>query len=478
MSRRTPRAVALTGQGIAAALAMLMVTSAAPAGVGASLSPDALRALAREHGAGTLVDNPPVVPAADAPTVVLGRALFFSTELSLDGDVSCATCHDPRLGGADARALPVGTAPVDADAVGPERTFDWQGAGHNDPHATPGPNVPRNSPTVFNTALYKRVLFHDGRLRFLPALGVFRSPESSRDGARDLLALQARLPVTSEREMRGFNQLRHAPRDTVRQAVLERLRTSAVQDWPGLFARAFGDPEPTAAAVTQTRLENALSDYQSALTFTDSPWMRFLRGDDAALDGPARTGARLFFTPGQAGGAGCAGCHAGDHFTDERFHVLATPQLGRGVTRPAGRFGNDTIADGSDFGREEATGRRVDRHAFRTPALTNATLTAPYGHAGAFPTLAGVIRHHFDPPASVAAFDFAAALRAMGSTLDPSRARSLTEAAVADWQRTGGERRAVSEEQVRALVAFIEALTDSCAARTECLAPWMPDPPS
>jgi len=36
-------------------------------------------------------DNP-----QDAAKIALGRQLFFDTRLSLDGTVSCATCHDPR----------------------------------------------------------------------------------------------------------------------------------------------------------------------------------------------------------------------------------------------------------------------------------------------------------------------------------------------------------------------------------------------
>ena len=36
-------------------------------------------------------DNP-----QNAEKIALGRKLFFDTRLSLDGTVSCATCHDPR----------------------------------------------------------------------------------------------------------------------------------------------------------------------------------------------------------------------------------------------------------------------------------------------------------------------------------------------------------------------------------------------
>jgi cytochrome c peroxidase len=43
-----------------------------------------------------------------------------------------------------------------------------------------------------------------------------------------------------------------------------------------------------------------------------------------------------------------------------------------------------------------------DAYKFRTPSLRNVALTAPYGHNGAYPTLADMIRHHADPVSSAA----------------------------------------------------------------------------
>src|SRR5687768_7886606 len=40
--------------------------------------------------------------------VELGRKLFFDTRLSADGQVSCATCHDPKLGFADSKPVAEG----------------------------------------------------------------------------------------------------------------------------------------------------------------------------------------------------------------------------------------------------------------------------------------------------------------------------------------------------------------------------------
>ena len=58
--------------------------------------------------------------------VALGRLLFFDPRITADGDVSCATCHQPALYGTDGRPTSVGVK---------QRLH------------------PRNAPTIFNAAL-------------------------------------------------------------------------------------------------------------------------------------------------------------------------------------------------------------------------------------------------------------------------------------------------------------------------------------
>ncbi len=75
-------------------------------------------------------DNPPT-----EETMALGERLFFDPVLSADGTVSCATCHDPKLGFADGKPVSAG---ID------------------------GQRAARNAPTVLN-AVYFDSQFHDGR---------------------------------------------------------------------------------------------------------------------------------------------------------------------------------------------------------------------------------------------------------------------------------------------------------------------------
>ena len=65
--------------------------------------------------------------------ISFGRQLFFDKRLSLDGQRSCATCHDPAKAFADGKARSIGLAVVDRNAIALanlrlNRWFGWSGA--------------------------------------------------------------------------------------------------------------------------------------------------------------------------------------------------------------------------------------------------------------------------------------------------------------------------------------------------------------
>ncbi len=97
------------------------------------------------------------------------------------------------------------------------------------------------------------------------------------------------------------------------------------------------------------------------------------------------------------GDAGCSTCHSGPLLTDQEFHALALPQFGPGRTRAFDPMPRDV-------GRMGESDRLEDAYRFRTPALRNVALTAPYGHNGALPTLDAMVRHHLNPRKSLASW--------------------------------------------------------------------------
>jgi cytochrome c peroxidase len=457
-----------------------------------------LRALLARHGI-TGEPRPKVPPPSiDDPIPQLGRRLFFSRSLSGNRDVACASCHHPLLGGGDDLSLSVGEAARIPEFLGPGRVHDATTS--RDPRADGLPNVPRNAPTTFNVGFYTRALFWDGRIIAAGDDGFF-TPDSvlggtDRHAGGDLLSAQTRFPVTSPAEMRSFAFLPGEPADAVRIALVARLREGRHRDgrgqdgrshdlWSAPFAAAFGAGPPAGAAgeardgsatpagagsIDFDRIVAALAAYQNSQVFTRHGFGRYVRGDASALSPAAKRGALLFYEARDRGGLDCARCHAGDFFTDEAYHVLAMPQLGRGTGR-----------QGTDLGRFGISHRPEDRHAFRTPSLLNVAVTGPYGHAGAYDRLDDVVRHHLDPAAAVARFDVTlATLRQFaGAPAAPyPHVRRNTEAALRDVaaDTPAPLPAAAADAAVADLVAFLESLTDPCVEDAACLARWVATP--
>lgn len=438
-----------------------------------------LRALIDTHG---LTGDPATgrqLPDISDPIAQLGKALFFTKALSGTLDTACVSCHHPMLGGGDALSLPVGVHADLPDVLGPGRTHSSAGT-----HFDGGPTVPRNSPTTFNLGLYDKAIFHDGRVESLtPVVGSngtgtpIRTPDAafgSEDSAAggNLSVAQARFPVTSAEEMRGFD-FDDLDNNGIRELLTERLRGVRNQDlatnqWAQAFADAFGDASADPdSVITFDRVVLALAEYERSQVFIESPWKAYVEGDNNALDSNAKRGAQLFFTATDAGGAGCVSCHSGDFFTDEQFHVLAIPQIGRG--KGDGENGTD------DFGRFRETGVEADRYAFRTPALLNTAISGPWGHSGAYTELEDVIKHHLDPRQAITNYD----LNQLDAGIQVADMQVNTGAALnqlESLQAAGNSMLtpvALTDEEIDALVAFLNSLTDPCTQSRECLSPWI-----
>lgn len=325
--------------------------------------------------------------APDSELTRLGRDLFFDPILSGDRNIACATCHHPEFAMTDGRVLPIGAG---GHGLGESRVFRKlihtnvsSGAIDGDAIVNPFIDVfiPRNSPTIINSALL-RSQFWDGRVEQRPAEEIVRTLEDAINDLdfEDPLLAQALFPITSQHEMAGVT-FGDFPPMVIRLLLLERLRGN--EEYARRFASAFGGPQ-----ITIRRLGEAIAAFEQQLIFTESPWDDYLAGDTQALSDEQKRGALLFFGAVKRE-VNCAACHRGDLFTDLDFHNLLAPQLGPG--KDNGINGND------DLGRANVSFDYRDQYRFRTPSLRNAELTAPYFHSGAYATLEDVIWHHADP---------------------------------------------------------------------------------
>lgn len=149
---------------------ILASASSLLAGEAPGVSEAALKKLNPEARQALIDARITVLGAAPAPAgnpvtrdkVTLGRLLYFDTRLSADNTISCATCHGPKTGWAEAEPTSVGIK----KQVGP-----------------------RNAPTVLNSAYY-HALFWDGRAPDLEtqALGPVQNPKEMGNTIEGMIA--------------------------------------------------------------------------------------------------------------------------------------------------------------------------------------------------------------------------------------------------------------------------------------------------
>ncbi|WP_417270485.1 cytochrome-c peroxidase [Celeribacter sp.] len=376
--------------------------------------------------------------------VVLGQLLFYDPILSGNDNISCSTCHHPKFGTSDGVSLGMGEGGI---GLGPTRIVD--------PENVPEDRVPRNAPALYNLGAKEYItMFHDGRVEVVDGVLTVPIEDPFFDQVNGILATQAAFPVLSPDEMAG-----HVNENPISKAVrkgrfsgeggawdLIASKVAAIPEYQALFADAY--PDTATRGIRFADISNAIACFIAEEFRADkSPFDAYLRGEVSALDPLATEGMELFY-----GDAGCADCHSGTFQTDHKFHAMGQPQFGPGKTLAFER-------GASDEGRFRVTGKTSDLYAFRTPSLRNVTLTAPYGHTGAYADLWEFVTAHSLPRAAFHAWT-------------PDMA-VLPDLDVEDWIAWEDERekaaildaievedRALSADQVDAIVAFLEALTD------------------
>ena len=345
--------------------------------------------------------------------VKLGQRIFFDRRFSGNGTVSCASCHQPDRQFQDGRPLGQGMG------TGARRTMPVVGAG------------------------YSPFLFWDGRKDSLwsQALGPLEDP-AEHGGNRTAYAhvLKAHYRADYEAVFGSMPDLARLPKEASpigtpeQQTAWNNMSEDARRDVSQVFAN----------------MGKALAAYQKTLQFRESRMDRYVEGivrrDTAAsqlLNASEKNGLRIFIGKGQ-----CITCHSGPLLTDQHFHntgiaprTAGRPDLGRRAA--LAKTLNDEFNCLGSFSSarpeqcEELRFLAADDHAleaaFKTPSLRNVALRAPYMHAGQMPTLDIVIRHYAKAPQAVTGH----------SELKPF---------------------ALSEQDVRDLVAFLGAVTSDVEA--------------
>lgn len=294
--------------------------------------------------------NPSNRQAENPQAAHLGQYLFYEPRLSVNGQLSCASCHNPGLGWSDARPVAVGLK-----------------------------TGTRNSPSLWNVA-QQRWFFWDGR--------------------SDSLWSQAIQPLESPLEM-GHSRAQV-------YALFQRE-----PDLKAGYEAVFGPLPPGSPAGMDRFISNvgkALEAFQRRIRSGESPFDRFaqalrqqdLPAADAALSVEAQKGLRLFIGRGQ-----CILCHSGPHFSDGEFHNLGLPKR-PGQPGDPGRFAGiaalkrdplNALGAYSDLPSDDTWADKLryvvqqpdNQGEFKTPSLREVAQTGPYMHDGRFESLEQVI---------------------------------------------------------------------------------------
>jgi cytochrome c peroxidase len=422
-----------------APIAITAPASAARGGTDYAAIVAAVRRQAAERG---IVALPPRLKIRHE-LVELGQALAFDPILSGNRNTACMTCHLPAFATGDARSLSIGEGGV---GFGPART-----------HPT-GALIPRNAPPAFNMAAMRH-LFWDGRVatgahgEVLTPAGAQVTPAMQRAFEFGPISAIGMFPVTSRAEMRGAsgNELA-AIDDADNPAIWAGLmnRLGEIPEYRKLFAKAY--PGTKFSDLTFAHASNAIGAFLvDGLTFDDTPWDRFLAGNDHALTRDQLDGAQTFMA------LKCSVCHTGATFSDEQFHNVAVPQIGPGA--------GDGIDGHDDFGRMRVTGLQADKYRFRTTPLRNVELTAPYGHDGSIGNLRDFIEHYSDSDVKLMAFDGSGLDAILRGTVQPNQADIL---ATRDDLLAGV---VLTPDLIDRLMSYMSALTDERARHLSHIVP-------
>lgn len=170
-------------------------------------------------------DNPQT-----AEKVELGKMLYFDPRLSINGTVSCNSCHNVMAGGEDSRSFSAGVK---------------------------GQLGGRSAPTVWNAA-FLSVQFWDGRAKNLEE--------------------QAKGPITNPIEMGMPNH----------DLAVDRLKK--IPEYVDRFKKVYGSKK----SVNIENVAKSIAAYERTLITPNSPFDRYQKGDKKAMNRKQVKGMELF----------------------------------------------------------------------------------------------------------------------------------------------------------------------------------------
>ena len=306
--------------------------------------------------------DPPKDPSnrwSDDPRAAeLGKRLFFDARLSSNGQVSCATCHDPGKQFQDGTPLARGVGTTDR--------------------------------------------------RTMPIAGTAYSPFLFWDGRKDSQWAQALGPLESAVEHGG-----------TREQYADVVAANYREEYERVFGPLPAGKDRESVTRVFVNIGKAIAAYERGIHFMPSRfdtyvalWRKNGKPPTDILSADEVAGLELF-----TGKANCTQCHNGPLFTNNEFHNTGVPKRaglpddrGRIVAVKSvqadefncrSRWSDAKPGDCSELEYLAPASPPLER-AYKVPSLRNVAERAPYMHAGQLSTLGDVIRHYNQAPAAPA----------------------------------------------------------------------------
>lgn len=342
----------------------------------------------------------------------LGSALFFDVNLSVNRNQSCATCHNPAKAFIDDRA----NALNGAVSIG------------SDDKSIGDRNTPTASYASFTPAFHRDKdgeyiggMFHDGRATSLKE--------------------QAEGPPLNPGEMALASK----------QEVLNRLLEN--KEYIASFSMLFNEKVLTQSGEAFSAMSEAISAFEKTPFFSsfDSKYDRYLKGEYQFSE-LEKLGETLFFSQQFTN---CNQCHqlkrlpgqALETFTNYQYHNIGVP-VNAAVRKAAGKgddFVDHGLLDNPLIDDVKQDGK------FKVPTLRNVAVTGPFMHNGVFQDLKTVVLFYDKYNSRKKIRQINPETNAPWSEPEVAQNISLDKLTIG---------KALSDQRIDALVAFMQTLTD------------------
>lgn len=359
-----------------------------------------------------LEKEPRIMPTQGIDKALLGQILFFDNNLSFQGNLNCASCHNPDHAFVDTRETSANKMVSQGD--------DLISFGK------------RNSPTMLYAKFSPDFYFDEKNQEYIG--GQFW------DGRAQHLQNQAGMPPLDRLEMGMPDKL------SVAKHLVQ------VPMYVNLFSQHYGSAIWQSYEQVYSAMENALAVFQQQkklLAPFDSYYDKSLRGQ-YKLSELEEKGKALFFDKANSS---CSNCHrrnelpdqAEETFSNYRYYNVGVPSNKRLISH--NNLPKDFIDNGL-LDNPAVNGDVAQKGKFKVPTLRNVAVTSPYMHNGVFNELRTVVLFfdHFNNPAR----------KINPETGKPWEMPEYLPTLAEDKLKG----RALSDQEIDALVAFLKILTD------------------